>query len=293
MRAVKFSELGVKVPLGPLILAGTAAEIARDDSRSATARDTGALRVAGRLRHVPGRGHRGRRPAWPPGRDRGADRLRGGRRGDVVRRRAGRVGPAGRHRLAHRGGVLPAALRAAAADGTGGGPRGHRDRRERAGRRWSWPGVPLVLAATHAGKHGYVYGHASPPPCPGNPKRVQRGQTEPDAQLGGGDGEPGRRYGEPGRRDRRPPTRRGRGPRRRRAAAAHRGARGLAAAPEPGRRPAHLPRRGGHDHGPRRVLAGRARRRGRQPPAQLVLHRAAAHVHHRRAARTCWRCCFS
>ena len=105
------------------------------------------------------------------------------------------------------------------------------------------------------------------------------GQPVPDGNARRPDGETGRRD----RRDRRPPARRGRGPRRRRASAAHRGARGLAAAPEPGRRPAHLPRRGGHDHGPRRLLARGARRRGGQPPAQLVLHRAAAHVHHRRA----------
>ena len=42
-------------------------------------------------------------------------------------------------------GVLPAALRAAAADRAGRRPRGRRHRRERAGRRCSRPGVPLVL----------------------------------------------------------------------------------------------------------------------------------------------------
>src|SRR5580704_15168035 len=164
MRSVKLSELGVKVPSRTLKLPGSAAEIARDETRSRTACDTGALRAAGRLSHVPGRGHRGRRTARPPARDRGADLLRGGRRGHVVRRRATRVGPAGWHRLAHRDRVLPAALRAVAADRAGRRPRGRRHRRERAGRRRSWPGVPLVLATTHTGKHGYVYGHASRPP---------------------------------------------------------------------------------------------------------------------------------
>src|SRR5208282_3807360 len=114
--------------------------------------------------------------------------------------------------------------------------------------RWYARRLTLVSMGTYTGMR------------PGRPE----GRPDGAGRHGcGPDGDPGRRD----RRDRRPPARRGRGPRRRRASAAHRGARGLAAAPEPGRRPAHLPRRGGHDHGPRRLLAGRARRRGRQPPA--------------------------
>ena len=87
-------------------------------------------------------------------------------------------------------------------------------------------------------------------------------------------------------RDRRPAAAGGRAAGRGPAAAAHRGPGGRAGAPEPGRLRLGLPGRGGGDHGGRRLLARRARRRRGQPPAQLVLHRADPHVHHRPAART-------
>ena len=49
------------------------------------------------------------------------------------------------------------------------------------------------------------------------------------------------------------------------------------------RRPAALPARRGADQPGRRLLPGAGQRRGRQPAAELLLRRAAAHVHHQRA----------
>src|SRR5580700_7210325 len=164
MQPVKLRKRRVKVPSRSLILPGTGAEIARDETRSGTTRHTGALRAAGRFRRVPGRGDAGRRAARAPGRDRGPDRLHGGGRGDLVRRRAGRGGGAGRHRLAHRRGVLPAALRAAAPDRAGRLARRRRGWRDRGELRRTWPGVPLVPATAHTGKYGYVFGPARPAP---------------------------------------------------------------------------------------------------------------------------------
>jgi two-component system sensor histidine kinase KdpD len=45
--------------------------------------------------------------------------------------------------------------------------------------RWYWRRLTLVSMGTYTGMRARR-------PAPGNPKRVQRGQTEPDAQLGGG-----------------------------------------------------------------------------------------------------------
>ena len=58
------------------------------------------------------------------------------------------------------------------------------------------------------------------------------------------------------------------------------------------RRPADLPGAGGGGHRRRRLLAG-VRRSRRLPAAELVLHRAGAHVHDRRSRGTCWRWCCS
>src|SRR5260370_25813403 len=116
MQAVKLRERCVKVPSRSLILPGTGAEIARDETRSPSflglrrraTRHTGALRGAGRFRRAPGRGDRGRRAARAPGRDPRPDRLHGGGRSGVVRGRAGRGGGAGRPRPAHPPGGPPA-----------------------------------------------------------------------------------------------------------------------------------------------------------------------------------------
>ena len=232
--------------------------------RLTTARHTGALRAAGRLRRVPGRGHGGRRAARPAGRDWRADRLRGGGRSDVVCGRAGRVGPAGRHRLAHRRRVLPPALRAAAADRDGRRACRRRGRRDVTGLRRPRPGVPLVRPTAHTGKHGYVYGYARPPLC-------RQGHLERSGRTGArGRGRRHRPAAAPGR------GAAGGG----HAAAAHLRAHHLPAAPGHRRRAAHLPGRRGGGHGAGRVLARRAGRGGGQPAAELVLHRADPHVHH-------------
>src|ERR1700689_4194219 len=86
MRAVKLAGRSVKVPSRKLISPGKAAEIARDDSSPRTTDDSGALRAAGQLRHVPGRRHGGGRAARPPAGHRGADRLRDDRLRDLLRR---------------------------------------------------------------------------------------------------------------------------------------------------------------------------------------------------------------
>jgi hypothetical protein len=52
MRPVKLARPAVKVPSRTLILPGSGAEIGRDDGWPQTARDIGAVRVAGELRHV-------------------------------------------------------------------------------------------------------------------------------------------------------------------------------------------------------------------------------------------------
>src|SRR5450755_3477929 len=95
MQPVKLADLGVKVPSRTLILPASGAEIARDDdSWLDSAPDTGALRAAGQLRHVPGRRHGRGRATRPTRGHRGAVRLRGDRRDHVIRRRADRGLPA-------------------------------------------------------------------------------------------------------------------------------------------------------------------------------------------------------
>ena len=167
MRPVKLSDLGVKVPSRTLKSPGGGAEIAREMRKSSALHAVPApyaLPVGFAMFLAVGTvaaGLHGRLPAT--GVLIACAAVAGG---DVVRGRADRVGPAGRHRLAHHGRILPAALRAAAADRAGRRPCGHRHRRERAGRRRSRPGVPLVRPTAHTGKHGYEYGHASAPPVP-------------------------------------------------------------------------------------------------------------------------------
>ncbi len=115
-----------------------------------------------------------------------------------------------------------------------------------------------------------------PGPGPAGDGREQLAGGWPAADRRGPDGEGGLRR-------RRPPGAAGRPARRGRPAPADRPAGRGPAGPEPDRRPADLPGRRGRARGDRRLLAGRARRRLRQPAAQLVLHPAAAHVHHRQA----------